>query len=462
MKSIIMAGGSGTRLWPFSRKNFPKQFLSLVSEDSFIQITAKRLLQFTKNDDIFVVGGDLHKFHVVDQMEKVFNKEYENLILEPMGRNTAPAIALTVKYLLDKEHADKSTVLFFSPSDHLIKPEIALKKAIEAAEKYANKNIVTFGIVPIRAETGYGYVELGDDIDGAINKVKRFVEKPDEATAKKYLDAGNYMWNSGMFMFSIGVILEAFKKYVPELYTMITELSYEDALKNYENLASTSIDYAIMEKVDNILCKKLDINWNDIGSWMSLYEILPKDENNNAILGDVEYVDTKNSLIISNKELVTLIGMDNTVVIATEDAILVSDKTQSQNVKKLVSVLKEKGRKEVDEHVTTYRPWGSYTILEEGTRYKIKRIVVNPEARLSLQRHKHRSEHWVVIKGMAEVEIAEKTQILHENESAYVPIYEKHRLTNTGKIPLEIIEVQNGEYVGEDDIERFEDSYGRA
>jgi mannose-1-phosphate guanylyltransferase/mannose-6-phosphate isomerase len=457
-----MAGGSGTRLWPLSRKNFPKQFLSLDDKESFIRITARRLMLFTKPEDIYVVGGESHKFNVIEHLSGVTESEFKNLILEPSGRNTAPAIALSVKYLIDKCSADNDTVLFFSPADHIIKPENGLKEAVESATPFAKDHIVTFGIVPSKPETGYGYIELGNESGDNICEVARFVEKPDKKTAEGYLESGKYMWNSGMFMFSVGVILDAFKRFVPELFTMITEWDYDKALRDYESLPSVSIDYAVMEKADNILCRKIDLEWNDVGSWDSVYDMLDKDQNGNAVLGNVEYVDTTGSLVVGSNRLVTLIGIDNAAVIATEDAILVTKRKNTQQVKTLVDKMKDKGRKEVDEHIITYRPWGSYTVLEEGERYKIKRIVVHPGAKLSRQRHKHRSEHWVVVSGMAEVEIGDKVDILHENQSVYVPIYELHRLSNPGKIPLEIIEVQNGEYVGEDDIERLDDTYGRG
>ncbi|NPV02066.1 MAG: mannose-1-phosphate guanylyltransferase/mannose-6-phosphate isomerase [Brevinematales bacterium] len=462
MKSIIMAGGSGTRLWPFSRKSFPKQFLTLLGDESFIETTCKRLLLFTHPEAVYVVTGQDYEFNVIDHMSKALKHEFRNLILEPVGRNTAPAIALTIKYLLDKGGADNEDVVFFSPSDHIIQPDETLKQAIEDAKESARTHIVTFGIVPRKPETGYGYIELGASPHGEIYPVKRFVEKPDTDTAKRYLEAGNYLWNSGMFLFSIGVILDAFRKFSPELYEMITVWTYEEAIENYATLPAISIDYAVMEKAKNILCRRVDVQWNDIGSWESLYEFLPKDSAGNAVIGDAELLNTKNSMVITNKSLTTLIGMDNTAVIATEDAILVTHRKETQQVKELVDIMREKNRPEVTVHVTTYRPWGSYTLLEEGPRYKIKRIAVLPERSLSLQRHKHRSEHWVVVHGMAEVLIGGKTTILHENQSIYVPIFENHRLSNPGKIPLEIIEVQNGEYVGEDDIERMEDNYGRA
>lgn len=456
-----MAGGAGTRLWPFSRKNFPKQFLSLVNKQSFIQITAQRLTQFTKAEDIFVVSGDDYKYTIRDHMTQVFQKPFQNLILEPLARNTAPAIALTVKYMLDKAGAKHDEILFFSPSDHIIEPESEFAKMVESSLPYAKDHIVTFGIVPDKPETGYGYIELGKDMRHEVFEVKRFVEKPNLEKARSYLRDGNYMWNSGMFLFSIQVILDAFKKYAPALYRLTQDFTYEEIIRQYDKVESISIDYAVMEKAKNIVCRKAPIHWNDVGSWDSIYEISPKDNNQNALIGDVETFNVKNSLVISNEKLTAVIGLSDIAVIETEDAILVSDRKQAQDVKEIVNILKAKKRKEAEEHVTTHRPWGSYTVLEEGERYKIKKIVVNEGQTLSLQRHAHRSEHWVVVKGTAQVTVGDKQQMIHENESTYIPKSMAHRLGNPGKIPLEIIEVQNGEYVGEDDIERLEDNYGR-
>ena len=461
MKSIIMAGGSGTRLWPYSRKSFPKQFLSLIGEESFIGGTGRRLAYVSNENDVYVVAGTRYRFNIKNHLSRAFGSEFKNLILEPSKRNTAPAIALTMKYFLEKENCSEDEVLFFNTADHIISPLESFKKIVLDAIPHASTHIVTFGIIPDKPETGYGYIETGKEKSNSIYTVKRFVEKPDLKTAQSYLADGHYVWNSGMFLFSIKVMLEAFKKFVPELYTLVKEWSYDEALKRYDSLENTSVDYAVMEKTKNILCARTDIEWNDIGSWDSLYEVLPKDKNGNAILGDAELIDTHDSLIVSQNKLISVIGMKDTAIVSTPDATLISDRAQCQNVKEMVSLLENKKRPEAVDHVTTYRPWGSYTVLESGERYKIKRIVVNIGERLSLQRHQHRSEHWVVIKGSALVEIDGKEIRLNENESCYVPRYTMHRLSNPGHIPLEIIEVQNGEYVGEDDIERFEDNYGR-
>lgn len=461
MKSIVMAGGEGTRLWPLSRKNLPKQFISINDEETFLEQTLRRLLKLSKPEDIYIVTQKSYKFLTTKIFSKIPGTKPENIILEPEGRNTAPAILLTIKYLKERMNIKTSELVLFIPADHIISPEEEFVKIVEESKDLACENITVFGIQPHKPETGYGYIELESEIRNGIFRVKRFVEKPSLEVAKEYIRSGNFLWNSGIFLFSIKTILNAFKNLAPDFYRIYENYSYEKMLENYSNLEKTSIDYAIMEKSKNIVCKKSSIYWNDIGNWESVYETLDKDSNNNAIIGDVITMDSKNNLIISKEKLTTLIGIEDLIIVESEDAILLCKKGMSQKVKNLVEILKEKNKIEAIEHPTVYRPWGSFTVLEEGPRYKIKKIIVNEGASLSLQRHLHRSEHWVVIQGTALVEVNNEKIYLHENESTFIPKSTPHRLSNPGKIPLEIIEVQNGEYVGEDDIERIEDPYNR-
>lgn len=466
MKILILAGGSGTRLWPLSRKNFPKQFLKLPidnSYESFFQKTLKRLC-FYDDVEIFIVTNEKHKFYVIEQIEEISKKlkikpNFE-IILEPTSKNTAPAIALALKYAIEKG-ISKDEVFFVSPSDHLIKPENEFSSYVKASEEIAKKGyIVTFGIKPNRPETGYGYIKVKMPKIESFYEVENFVEKPDIETAIKYIEDGNYFWNSGMFAFRADTMIEEFKKNVPEIGE-IFEKPYEKLLSDFHNLPDISIDYAVMEKTDKATLLPLNIFWSDIGSWESLYEILEKDSSGNALIGESVNIGTENSLIVTNKRLTATLGLQDTLVIETEDALLIAKKGESQKVREIVKILTKKAAQLVEEHTTVYRPWGSFTLLETGHRYKIKRITVNPGASLSLQMHHHRSEHWVVVKGTAKVKIGDREQYVHENESVYVPKSTLHRLENPGKIPLEIIEVQVGEYVEEDDIKRFEDIYGR-
>lgn len=498
MKVIVLAGGTGTRLWPLSRKNYPKQFLQLTGNQSLLQLTVDRLLQVVSPEDIVVMTNNEYKFHVLSDLNNLFNSQNStpntlhnklkkpnnlinsmnslsnapgslppaNIILEPACRNTAPAIAFSVKYCLDKLGCERDEVLFISPSDHIINPVEEFKEYVRKAEQVAKEGyIVTFGIKPTRPETGYGYIKTGEKLKVKNDKLEaykteKFTEKPDLETAKKYIGEGKYYWNSGMFAFSIGTIIDEFQKFAPEIHAML-EKSFDEMSNRFTHMPNISIDFAVMEKSDRVVTMPMDIYWNDIGSWDSLYELLQSDEKGNIKSGDVVTLDTRNSMILGSKRLITTIGLEDSLVIETEDAILISKKGQAQKVKDIVDKLIGDKRKEPVEHVTTYRPWGSYTVLEEGERYKIKRVVVNPLERLSLQMHYHRSEHWVVIKGTAKVTIGDIENFVHENESAYVPKSTLHRLENPGKVPLEIIEVQNGEYVGEDDIKRIEDVYGR-
>lgn len=485
MKALILAGGSGTRLWPLSRKNFPKQFLKLDGDRSLLRQTAERLSGVMAPEELIVLTNSDYKFHVMADLMPLFGNPQLNtqnsslntvfhMILEPLGRNTAPAIALGVKYCLERLGCDREEVIFVSPSDHIIRPVERFREYLRQAEEIAKKGfIVTFGIRPTRLETGYGYIKTSKQHEvssmqsmsqepGAMSalKVERFTEKPDAVTAAGYLSEGSYYWNSGMFAFSIGTIMEELEKYEPRISGML-EKSFDDMLSGFAHMPDISIDYAVMEKSDSVVTIPMDIYWNDIGSWDSLFDVLEKDEGANAKSGDVIAIDTKESMIIGDKRLIAAIGLEDCLIVETGDAVLIARRGHSQKVKELTNELKVRNRKEVSEHLTTYRPWGSYTILEEGERYKIKRIVVNPGEKLSLQKHHHRSEHWVVIKGAAKVTIDGREIFIHENESAYVPKSTLHKLENPGKVLLEIIEVQNGEYVGEDDIVRVDDVYGR-
>ena len=470
MKAVILAGGSGTRLFPLSRKNFPKQFLSIDSSKSLFQKTVERCLKAVGNiNDIIIITNNEYQFHVKNQLEDIGIKDFKNIILEPIGRNTAPAVALAVRYALDKLNVAENETLFISPSDHIISPEDRFVDYVKKADYFAKKGfIVTFGVNPTKPETGYGYIEADMPIEEAY-KVKQFHEKPDLKTAQKYIMAGNYYWNSGMFTFSIKTILEEFKKHSPDIFNQINEKTFEEVVISFIDMPDISIDYAVMEKTDKAVVLPLNIVWSDVGSWDSVYEVLDKDENENVKVGNVIDIDTKKSLIFGNERIIATVGVEDLMVIETPDVIVIAKKGEGQKIKDLVSVLKSNpNTKELTEfHKTVHRPWGSYTELEKGERYRIKRITVKPGEMLSLQLHYHRSEHWVVVKGTAKVILEDsegnrKEIFVHENESIFVPKTTKHRLVNPGKIPLEIIEVQVGEYVEEDDIVRFEDVYKRC
>lgn len=480
MKAIILAGGSGTRLWPQSRRNYPKQFLKLNGGKSLIQQTVNRLLKVITPENIIVITNKEYKFHVMADLEDISPAILENIILEPFRRNTAPALALAVKYCLEKLNCRQGEALFVSPSDHIIEPDEKFAEYLRRAEELAQKgHIVTFGIKPLSPETGYGYikanaecgmrdVELKSKIqnpesemrDVEYCEVEEFTEKPDLKTAEGYIKEGSYYWNSGMFAFSADTFAGELQAHAPEIYRRFNA-SFDAVIADFKNMPDISIDYAIMEKSKKVVTMPLDIHWNDIGSWDSMFDVFKKDANKNVTVGDVIAVDTRDTLVMADKRLIAVVGLENLLVIETDDAILIAKRGDSQKVKAVVDLLKAKGRIEAEEHRTIYRPWGEYTILEEGPRYKIKRIVVKPGAQLSLQLHHHRSEHWVVVSGTAKVTIGGRDIFIHENESAYVPKSTSHRLENPGMVVLELIEVQNGEYVGENDIVRMEDAYGR-
>jgi len=470
MKAIILAGGSGTRLWPVSRYGLPKQFMKLDGERSILGRTIERLLKVCAIRDLHVITNEDYEFHVREELRNFSGELENNIILEPVGRNTAPAIALAVKYCLEKLKCRQDEPVLICPSDHVIKPDEKFVAYARQAGAVAQKGfIVTFGIVPDRPETGYGYINAGarlppqaDGKDGFdCFRVERFAEKPDLKTAEKYVASGKYYWNSGMFAFTPGVMLAEFKKHAPVIGKRL-EKSLSAMTKDFSTMPNISMDYAVMERSSRAAVIPLKLTWSDVGSWDSLPEVSAPDEKGNIKIGDVLDIDSKNSIIMGGARLIAAVGVKDLIVVDTEDALLVIKRGQAQRVKDVVALLKAGHRKEVMEHTTTYRPWGNYTVLEEGPRYKIKRIVVKPKQRLSHQLHHHRSEHWIVIKGTAKVFVDRKARFVHENESTFVPKSTLHRLENPGKVPLEVIEVQNGEYVEEDDIIRYDDIYGRS
>ena len=470
MISLILAGGSGTRLFPLSRKNYPKQFFKFSNNMSLFQETIKRNMLVTDVENMIILTNNAYKFHVLNQLNEILPDKRVNIILEPTARNTASATALAVVFAIEKLEAKEDDVLFISPSDHIFKDENAFAEAVKKAEKIAKDGyIVTFGINPARAETGYGYIEADESIkNGAFYKVAKFHEKPDAKTAQKYIERGNYYWNSGMFVVSIGTFIDELKKHAVDIYDKISNRNFEDVLNDFESMPNISIDYAIMEKTDKAVVLPFNTQWSDVGCWDSFYDISQKDDNNNVLIGTTVAMNTRDSLVLSDKRLVAAVGIEDAIVVDTGDVVLVAKKGKSQKIKELVEKIKqdEKLKNITDYHITVYRPWGSYTELEQSDRYKIKKIIVKPKEALSLQLHYHRSEHWVVVKGTAKVTLEDETgklneYFIHENESIYVPKTRKHRIENPGKVDLEIIETQVGEYVGEDDIVRFEDRYER-
>mgnify|MGYP001386258637 CR=1 FL=1 len=469
---IILSGGFGSRLWPLSRKSFPKQFLSLDtnSKKSLLQKTQERISTIENICNPIIICNEEHRFIVAEQMREI-NIKPNSILLEPFGRNTAPAIALGALKSLE---FNKDPYLLVLSSDHEIKNENSFFIVIEKGIEYASKNrLVTFGVIPNSPETGYGYIQSADELDSKNiqgSNIECFIEKPNINKAKELIKDKRFTWNSGMFLFKAKAILGEIEKYHPEIITYCKEslrsklldLDFQRLdIKSFSKCPNISIDISVMEKTSMGTVLPLDAGWSDIGSWNSVWQINNKDQEGNAIEGNVIIKNTSNCYIRGEKRLVAAIGLKNLIIVETGDAILIVEKDQSQEVKNIVNTLKENGIPEGQEHKKIYRPWGYFESVVDDSRWKVKLINVKPGENLSLQMHNHRSEHWVVVSGTAKVEIDSSIKIIQENQSAYIPLGAKHRLSNPGKINLVLIEVQSGSYLGEDDIERFEDSYGR-
>lgn len=464
---VILSGGSGSRLWPLSRKLLPKQFLQLSgSKHSLLQDTILRLGDLDVVAPIIISNED-HRFMVAEHLREI-GVEQSQIILEPEGKNTAPAVALAA-HLLE----DKNTIMAVLPADHQINNTAAFREALLSAANFAQKGaLATFGIVPTKPETGYGYINAHEEInESKVFKVEKFVEKPDAATAEKFIATGEYYWNSGMFVFTAAAYLKELARYAPEIYQQ-TKLAVENKREDLDfirvdktafgSCPADSIDYAVMEHTSSAVMVPTACEWTDLGSWQSIWDAHEKDDQGNVFIGDVLSKNTQNSIIHSKNRLVVTLGIKDCVVVDTKDAILVASKSEAQKVKDIVTLLKDQQRSEVEYHQRVYRPWGYYENLIESDLYKVKRIMVHPGASLSLQMHHRRSEHWVVVKGTAEVTNDENVLTLTVNQSTYIPVETKHRLRNIGKEPLFLIEVQCGDYLGEDDIVRYEDTYGRV
>jgi mannose-1-phosphate guanylyltransferase/mannose-6-phosphate isomerase len=473
---VILCGGSGTRLWPLSRAGFPKQFLSLTGNESLFQQAAQRLLALGA-DDIqvakpLIVTGEDHRFLAAEQLREV-GIELGAAILEPVGRNTAPALTVAA---LAAQAEGKDPVLVVTPADQTVASTFAFTQAMQQAIREASGgSIVILGVTPDRPETGYGYIQAQVQNKAGTMSVQRFVEKPNGDTAQQYFNEGGFYWNAGMFVLKASVWLNALAAFRPDIakYTTIAwncktqdNTFVRPGKAEFTAIPSESIDYAVMEHCPGssfpISMVPLDAGWNDLGAWDAVWNVLSKDANGNAHLGDVLTTDSQNTLVHATSRLVSLVGVKNLIVVETPDAVLVADKTRSQDVKHIVTQLQKTKREEHTLHRKVHRPWGWYDSIDEGGRFKVKRIQVKPKASLSLQKHHHRAEHWIIVTGTAEITNGDKVLTLTENQSTYIPLGEVHRLANPGTIPLEIIEVQSGSYLGEDDIVRFEDNYGRS
>ena len=465
---VLLCGGAGTRLWPLSRRALPKQFLPLVSEHSLLQATLQRLLGLQQLSAPIVVCSNDHRFLVADQLQEI-GITPACLILEPMARNTAPAVALAAFAATQR---DSNAQLLVLPSDHTIGNVPAFHRAIMAAKPIADQGyLTTFGIVPDKPETGYGYIEKGENIGEDGNKVERFVEKPNVEDAQKFVKSGDFLWNSGMYLFDAQLYLTELRLYQPAVHEA-ARLAFERAEVDLDFLRadaqafaqspSISLDYGVMEQTSRAAVVPADIGWNDIGSYAALWEIEKKDAQGNVGKGDIAFFDAGNNYVKADKQLVAMLGVDDMIVVATPDAILVTKKEHAQDIKKIVDRLREQNLSQHDTHTKVYRPWGSYEGIERGERFQVKQLIVKPGGSSSMQVHHHRSEHWVVVKGTAEVSLGEEKRLLSEDESIYIPLGVPHRIFNPGRIPMHFIEVQSGSYLEEDDIVRLNDQYGRG
>ena len=460
--AVILCGGSGTRLWPLSRSLRPKQLLCLNGQESLLQQTARRLLRHVKPSQIITVTHEDHKFEVKGQLAEISTELIDGVLAEPVARNTLPAIAWATAEI---QRRDRNAIVSVFPSDHAITDEDQLLRAWILAESVAAyQYLVLIGIVPTEPATGYGYIQPSGSLEEVdcldVLNVASFVEKPNYEKALKYMEQG-YFWNGGMFVFRVDSFMELLKTLQPEVFRLVAESS-DIILSNYHEFPNISMDYGLVEKAERIAVVRADMGWSDLGSWDSIYQRHPKDEHGNILKGNVIAKETSGAVLWSTDGLLACIGLKDTVVIQTADATLVCDRSRTEDIKQLVAEIQSTQPQLTESHLTVYRPWGTYTVLEESANFKIKRIVVNPGASLSMQLHEHRSEHWVVVSGEAKIINGDNEIRLFQNESTYIPQHNRHRLTNPGSEPLHMIEVQCGEYVGEDDIIRFDDHYGRS
>ncbi|MCO1334802.1 mannose-1-phosphate guanylyltransferase/mannose-6-phosphate isomerase [Microbulbifer sp. OS29] len=468
MIPVILCGGTGSRLWPLSREAYPKQFLPLIGGETMLQATVRRLEGIQQIQAPILVCNEEHRFAAAEQLQEI-GRGAQSILLEPCARNTAPAIALAALAALE---SGADPLLLVLPADHAVADVAAFQQAVQSALALAEQgHLVTFGIVPTRAETGYGYIRRGDVLAGNAWKVAEFVEKPNAETAESYIAGGEHSWNSGMFLFRASRYLEELGQHRVDILAACRS-AYKSAVRDldftrvdrdaFATCADESVDYAVMEPTESAAVVPMDAGWSDVGSWQGLWELAERDANENLLQGDVLLEDSERCLVRAESRLVSLLGVKDLVVVDTDDALLIADQQRVQEVKKLVTKLRGQGRSEAQRHRKVYRPWGYYDSIDAGPRFQVKRIVVKPGQQLSLQMHHHRAEHWIVVRGTAKVTRGEEEVLITENQSTYIPLGVVHRLENPGTIPLELIEVQSGSYLGEDDIVRFDDEYGRG